>query len=213
MNPVVVVVVKVLMFKRYILLLLLIQPFGILIAQSNVLQLGSDFEIKNFNQCQQNLLFNCKNKSASCFNTLAPSIPVCQQTAKIIKITDSVPLKVENYGKINVVKSFSLNDSSINYFIVGNNGEIILPTASITLEQAPGFFELKQLYPSSTLSSRILSFPDAVFLTENIQKLLMRQSIIEPGTLRQVGYAKILYSFSINGQFQGAQVMRIVSKK
>lgn len=174
------------------------------------LMLGG-FNAQSFNECQEALVKQCPDSSESCLMNQITHTPSCAQTRLLYGLTHLLPVAAENYDNIDVVQLKSLSlPRQINYVIVGKTGEVILPKTDIAMENAPGFLALKTAYPNVQLVAQILDYPQAVFLTENIQQLVLQQPLFNAATQQYVGYVKVLYTFTLDGQYKGQHAMRVV---
>jgi len=171
-------------------------------------------DTEKFYICQNKILKHCEEPTLECIDKKTNKLLGCQQFISLIKATKSFPITVENYHNIEVVQGLVISHKKTlyNYFMIGKPGEIVLPSDTLSLARAPGFYNLKKRYPNAKLTNVILGFPEAVFLTRNIQKLLIYQEIIDPALGHSVGYAKVLYSFTTGGYYQGCAIMRIMIK-
>lgn len=208
-------VVKVLMYKTFLLFGLMLVFSNFAIAEQAIAAPGlkGGVNVSDLYKCEQTLRSVCKNIKLDCLVKNSSKYDFCKQTKILIEKSQSFPNVVENFQNIDVVRMINLSSKlRYNYLMVGNSGELILPNANVNLEKAPGFYDLKQKYPDAILTSQIIDFPQAVFLTASIQKLMIFQQIINPIDQKEVGYAKILYSFSADGIYQGSAAMRIITK-
>lgn len=210
-------VVKVLLYSATYLFLFL----GVLLksemtfaAQVTVVPaLKTGIDLLNFNACQQGIQRHCATFSESCILATATSYPICQQLLLLIQTTGGWPALVQTYQNVAVVKAYDFADTSnVNFYMVTAEGEIVLPTAQISMQEAPGFLTLKQAYPEAVLTNKVLDYPEAVFLTGNIQELMLDQNIVDPKqNNKSVGFAKVLYRFTLEGGYQGVAVMRVMA--
>lgn len=215
MKKTVVGVVKVLMYRKLLLCGLMLAFSNFAIAEEAIAapELKGGVNESDLYKCEQTLRSVCPNLKLKCLIENSAKHDYCKQAKTLIEQSQSFPDVVENFQNIDVVRMVNLfAKPDYNYLMVGKSGELILPNANVNLEKAPGFLDLKQKYPDAILTGQIIDFPQAVFLTASIQKLLIFQQIINPIDQTEVGYAKILYSFTADGLYQGSAAMRIIPK-
>ncbi|MFN7096089.1 MAG: hypothetical protein ACK4PR_00795 [Gammaproteobacteria bacterium] len=150
---------------------------------------------------------NCQ-RDTNCINSYFSTHNVCNQISSIYNYTGSWPIAVREYSNIWVIK---LVDEK--FLLIDGNGKFILPDAALDLEAAPGFLQLKTAYPNAQLADSFEDFPVAVYLSETNNQLLFLQAIISPpcqSVCTPIAIAKVLYGFSISGQYSGASVLRIL---
>lgn len=215
MKRIVVAAVKALMCKKLIIFWILLLASSLALAAEAIAapSLKGGINTTELYQCEQALREACGKKiSVNCLIANSAKLDYCKQARTLIEYSNSFPNVVENYENIDVVRIIVLAEKPyFNYIMVGGSGELVLANPNVNLENAPGFLDLKQKYPNAILTNQILDFPQAVFLTANIQKLMVFQKIIDPIDEKNVGYAKILYSFTSDGVYQGSAAMRIIT--
>lgn len=168
---------------------------------------------QNFNLCQETLQKECSNTAAQgdCFIKQLTNTQSCAQIQMLYGLTHMLAVAARNYDNIDVVQLKNLTlPQQINYAIIGKSGEIVLPQVNINLENAPGFLALKTVYPQAELLAQMMGYPEAVYLTENIQQLVFAQPLYNAASQKIVGYVKVLYTFTLDGQYKGQQAMRVV---
>jgi hypothetical protein len=152
----------------------------------------------------------CQNDT-NCIHAYFQKNNSCQQVNSIFQFTNSWPIAARQYTNVSVIKL-----ANQQFLIIDSTGKFITASAHLSLEQAPGFLQLKTAYPSAQLTDQLQDFPIAVYLSETNNQLLFLQSIIAPpcqSTCQPVAIAKVLYGFSIDGHYSGANVLRIVQEK
>lgn len=189
--------------------LLLIQAISLAQPNPSVAGIGGILNLTQVGACMSSFAkAGCQNDIA-CVTTYFQTHDNCQQVNSIYQYTGSWPVAIRDYTGVSVVKL-----ESNQFLIIDSTGKFILPSANLSLESAPGFLALKTTYPTAQLTNKLEDFPVAVYLSETNNQLLFLQAIIAPPcqtTCPPVAVAKVLYGFSVTGEYSGANVLRIVS--
>ncbi len=151
---------------------------------------------------------NCGN-NAVCILHFLQTTADCKQGLPIFQALHLLPVNGAVYTNITVLKM-----SDGNVAMIDNSGHIVTPITDLDIEYAPGFLDLKSQFPAAKLVGVINNFPADVYLSSTVNQLLFYQNIMDAtctANCTPIAYAKILYEFSIDGDFIDATILRIVS--